>query len=126
MSHWTEIKTQIKDPEALRAAVAELGLTLEPNAMARGYNGNEVRAEFVIKCKGPYDIAVNKEPNGCYGFKTDWWQGHVAREVGQNFQKLIQLYGVHKATIEARRKGLTVQRTLQANGSVKLVIAGMR
>ena len=36
MSHFTEIKTQIKDIEALRLAVKELGLTLLQNTEARG------------------------------------------------------------------------------------------
>jgi hypothetical protein len=34
MSHFTEIKTQIKDIEALRLACQELGLTLLQNAAA--------------------------------------------------------------------------------------------
>ena len=37
MSHFTTIKTQIRDVEALRMAVKELGLTLAENASARGY-----------------------------------------------------------------------------------------
>jgi hypothetical protein len=37
MTHFTEIKTQIKDIEALRLACQELGLTLLQNADARGY-----------------------------------------------------------------------------------------
>jgi hypothetical protein len=39
MSHFTEIKTQIKDIEALRAACQELGFALIQNAEARGYRG---------------------------------------------------------------------------------------
>ena len=42
MSHFTEIKTQIKDIEALRLAVQEMGLTLLQNAEARGYYENRV------------------------------------------------------------------------------------
>jgi len=37
MSHFTTIKTQIKDINALRAACTELGLPLLENAAARGY-----------------------------------------------------------------------------------------
>ena len=35
MSHFTEIKTQIKDIEALRLACRELGLSLVPNTEAK-------------------------------------------------------------------------------------------
>ena len=59
MSHFTTIKTQIKDAAALRSAVTELGLELIANAEARGYISNKTKGAFVIRLKGPYDIAVN-------------------------------------------------------------------
>ncbi len=110
MSHFTTIKTQIKDLKALRAACQELGLALVPNAQARGYNDNQIKAEQVIRLKGPYDIALNQQKDGSFGFTADFWDGRVEKEVGPNYGKLIQLYGVHKATIEARKKGHLVKR----------------
>ena len=35
--------------------------------------------------KGPYDIALNKQPDGSYGLTTDWWDGHVEKEVGKDY-----------------------------------------
>ena len=125
MSHFTTIKTQIKDIEALRSACNEMGLTLLQNTMARGYASNQRKGDFVIKLDGPYDIAVNKQQDGTFGLTTDWWMGHVEKEVGQNYSKLLQLYGVHKATIEARKKGLSVLRRQKQDGSIKLVLMGV-
>jgi len=123
VSHFTTIKTQIKDLEALRSAVNELGLTLIPNTVARGFYQQTLKGEFVIRLKGPYDIAVNRQPDSTYGLTTDWWDGHVEKEVGTNFGRLLQLYGVHKASMEARRKGYSVLRKPQPNGSIKLILA---
>ena len=123
MSHFTSIKTQIKDIEALRSAVKEMGLELVTNTDARGYYQNKIKGEFVIRLKGPFDIAVNKQPDGTYGLTTDWWEGHVEKEVGKGFGKLLQLYGVYKATLEAKKKGLSVLRKSQPNGSIKLILA---
>ena len=123
MSHFTTIKTQIKDLNALRAACDELGFALVPNTLARGYLANRIKGDVVIELKGPYDIAVNKQPDGSFGLTADLWQGHVEREVGKDYGKLIQLYGVHKAMIEARKKGHMVRRAQQANGAIKLTIA---
>jgi hypothetical protein len=123
MSHFTTIQTQIKDIEALRSAVSEMGLKLIPNTTARGFINQIVKGEFVIRLKGPYDIAVNRQPDTTYGLTTDWWDGHVEREVGSNFGRLLQLYGVHKATAEARKKGWSVLRKPQPNGSIKLILA---
>jgi hypothetical protein len=123
MSHFTTINTQIKDIAALRSAVAELGLTLLENTDARGYSTKTIKGEFVVRLKGPYDVAVNRQPDGTFGLTTDWWNGHVAKEVGENFGKLLQLYGIHKATAEARRKGHMVRRLPHANEAIKLAIA---
>ncbi len=123
MSHFTTIKTQIKDVAALRSAVRELGLELSANTEARGYISNKTNGDFVIRLKGPYDIAVNQQPDGTFGLTTDWWDGHVEKEVGKDFGKLLQLYGVHKATMEAKKRGISVLRRQQPNGSIKLVLA---
>lgn len=125
ISHFTEIKTQIKDIEALRLASQELGVSLVPNTKARGYYDKKTKGEFVIELKGPYDIALNQQPDGTYGLTADLWQGHVEQEVGKGYGKLIQLYGVHKASIEARKKGLSVLRRQQPNGAIKLVLMGV-
>jgi hypothetical protein len=125
MSHFTEVKTRIKDIEALRFACQELGLTLLQNADSRGCYENTTKGDYVVQLKGPYDIALNKQPDGTFGLTADLWQGHVEEEVGQGYGKLLQLYGVHKATIEARKKGLSVLRRHQPNGSIKLVLMGV-
>jgi hypothetical protein len=125
MSHFTTVKTQIKDIAALRSACAELGLAVKQDTQARGYYENKINGEYVIKLKGPYDIALNKQPDGSFGITADLWEGCVEKEVGKDYGKLLQLYGVHKATIEARKKGLSVLRRAQQNGSIKLVLMGV-
>ena len=87
MSHFTEIKTQIKDIEALRLACQELGLSLVPSTEARGYYKNKTKGDYVIKLKGPYDIALNRQPDGTYGLTADLWNGHIEEEVGQGYGK---------------------------------------
>lgn len=125
MSHFTTIQTQVRDIESLRAACAELELELCEKTQARGFSGNLVPGEVVIRLKGPYDIALNLQADGSFGMTADWWNGHVEREVGANYGRLLQLYGVHKATREARRKGYSVRRQPLKDGSIKLSIEGV-
>ena len=68
-------------------------------------------------------FAANRQPDGTFGLSTDWWDGHVEREVGPNYGRLLQLYAVHKATREARKHGLTVHRTQRSDGSIKLCLS---
>jgi hypothetical protein len=126
MSHFTTIQTQIRDLEALRDASVELGLIMLPNAKCRGYAGMSRLAPHVIQLKGPYDIAVepSKENDGTYGLTTDWWDGHVAKEVGVGYGRLLQSYGVHKTMREARTRGLRVSRRQEQDGCVLLTLEG--
>jgi len=126
MSHFTTIQTQIRDLDALNDACVELGVTFLTNSKCRGYAGVTRTAPYVIKLKGPYDIAVDpsKEKDGCFGLTTDWWDGHVAKEVGTGYGRLLQSYGVHKTIREARSRGLRTTRRVEADGSILLTLEG--
>ena len=138
MSHFTTIQTQIRDVAALEAACTELDVELLHDAEARGYAGQTRHGELVIRLKGPYDIAANRNPEGSdenkqtdkkdeailpYELATDWWDGHVEKEVGANYGRLLQLYGVHKATMEAGKRRLRVTRKQDQDGVIKLTLA---
>ena len=124
MSHFTTIQTQIKDINALRAACHEMGFLLLRDAEARGYGRNLGHGEYVIRLNGPYDIAANRGEDGNYGLTTDWWRGHVEKEVGQKYGRLLQHYGVHKTMREARKRGFTVKRQMQDDGTIRLNLGG--
>ena len=126
MSHFTTIQTRIKDLDALICACVELKLKLVPNSTCRGYAGVVRQAPYVIKLRGPYDIAVepSKEKDGTYGLTTDWWDGHVAKEVGTGYGRLLQAYGVHKTIREAHLRGLRSTRRVEADGSILLTLEG--
>lgn len=126
MSHFTTIKTQIRDLDALADACHEMDLGFIANGQCRGYAGITRQAPHVIRLKGPYDIAVEPaaENNGTYGLTTDWWDGHVENEVGKDFGRLLQTYGIQKTTREARLRGLRVSRRQEQDGSILLTLEG--
>jgi hypothetical protein len=126
MSHFTTIQTQIRDLSALSDACSELGVSLVPDADCRGYAGVTRKAPHVIRLKGPYDIAVepSKANDGTHGLTTDWWDGHVALEVGEGYGRLLQSYGVHKTEREARLRGLRTTRRVETDGSILLTLEG--
>jgi hypothetical protein len=124
VSHFTTIETQIRDIEALRSVCNELGLALVQNTQARGYGGKTHQGEYVVVLKGPFDIALNKQASGAYQLTTDWWDGHVEKEVGQKFGRILQSYGVWKTAMEATKKGYMVTRHGLKNGCIKVTISG--
>lgn len=129
MSHFVTIQTQIRDVAALEDACAELGVELLHDAEARGYANQTRHGDLVIRLHGPYDIAANREgietntESAPYKLTTDWWGGHVEKEVGPNYGRLLQLYGVHKTMREASRKRLRVTRRQETDGSIRLTLA---
>jgi len=74
-----------------------MGLTLLQNAEARGYYENKTKGDYVIRLKGPYDVAVNKQKDSTFALTCDWWAGHRRREgignaavvAGPNGQKRV-------------------------------------
>lgn len=124
MSHWTTMETQLTDLKALEGACLELGILLTRGpGEVRGYNRATTTADRVILCAGPYDIGVTVKKDGTLALFTDWWDGHVAKEVGKDYGKLLQLYGVHKATAAARAKYYRVVRSFnEATHEIKLTI----
>ncbi|RYD72722.1 MAG: DUF1257 domain-containing protein [Verrucomicrobiaceae bacterium] len=126
MSHFTTIQTQIRDLDALNDACVEMDFKFLKNANCRGYAGITRLAPHVIQLKGPYDIAVDPAPekDGSYGLTTDWWDGHVVKEVGIGYGRLLQSYGVHKTMREARTRGLRSTRRVEADGSILLTLEG--
>lgn len=124
MSHFTTIQTEVRDLEALDDACAEMGFQLLTDSHCRGFAGILRKAGHVIRLKGPYDIAVDPVEGGRYGFSADWWEGHVAREVGPGYGHLLQSYGVHKTLRTARTRGLRATRRIEADGTVLLTLEG--
>jgi hypothetical protein len=123
MSHFTTIKTQIKDIDALRLACTELELPLLQNDTARGYNQTSVRGDYVILLKGDYDIALQRQSDGSYSMVADFTMLAPDAGIGPKGGKLLQLYAVHKAIKEARKRGHLVRRAQQQNGAIKLIVA---
>jgi len=125
MSHFTTIETQVRDLDALREACAELKVEVLTDTPCRGYARQTRKADVTLRPpESPYDIACDKQENESYALTTDWYQGHVERSVGPEFGRLLQLYGVHKATREAKRRGHRVRRRQRDDGSIQLSIAG--
>ncbi|TLD71666.1 DUF1257 domain-containing protein [Phragmitibacter flavus] len=125
MSHFVTIQTQIRDVAALQDACTELGVGLEQNANARGFLNQQRHGDYVIRLRGPYDIAAKKlTDSDSYELSTDWWDGHVEKEVGKDYGHLLQLYAVHKTMREARKKHLRVTRRQEQDGNIKLILGG--
>lgn len=113
MSHFSKIKAQITDQEALQAATANLGFSLIPNGKCRYYYGTE-SADLVIKLPGRYDVALT-EQHGSYAMKADLFDGEVEKYLGPGANILMQQYATEKVRIEAYKHSLAVAELHEAD-----------
>ncbi len=132
MSHFTEIRTHVKDLAALALATRDLGLDIQlvradgTKPTIRGYATATREVDVAVRLHGPYDAGFIQQRDGTYQLVADWWNGHVAKEIGDEGGKLLQRYAYHVVRLQAWRKGLTVQHTTTEDGSLRVVLTGRR
>lgn len=118
MSHFTQIKLQIKDIKILQAAVESLGYELLENEVARGYSAKQ--ADYVIRLKGPYDVAVIHKGD-TYNLEADFYRGHIEKELGPKMSKLVLEYGKQFTFSIAEQNGFAVSGVQEyENGELKI------
>lgn len=123
MSHFSNIKTQIRNLEALQAALTRLGVDWEAGpATVRGYQGQTVKAEVVVKQENNYDLGFCW--NGqAYELVADlqYWQQPLSVE--GFLQKVTQGYALETILTETGKQGFQVsEEQRQQDGSIRLVV----
>jgi hypothetical protein len=146
MSHIATIATQITDIEAVRHACAELGLTFVENQKTCAFWPSSGKPQLhpcdhaVTLPVGQFkmELGLVRDKAGCYSLVGDDMLhlndrstcqmifGRDTNPLGTKFNKLMQLYAVHKTQIEAKRKGWIVTRKVVAGSNkIQLSISGM-
>jgi hypothetical protein len=107
MSHFTRIRTALRDPQVLASALGELGFaTVEVHGTAQrlhGYFGrlNADQAEVIIRKKDTLgasaDIGFARQPDGTFAIVLDAMD--TRRYGGEWLARLTQAYG-HVAALE--------------------------
>ena len=74
MSHFSEVKTQLKSKPLLKKALTSLGYKVSEGigADVRGFFGETQKADFKISTSSDYDIGFKKNQSGHYELVGDW------------------------------------------------------
>ena len=116
MSHIVEIKTEVRDEQAVKAACARLNLAPPEHKTTRLFNATATG--LCVQLPGwSYPVVANLE-SGQVSY--DNYQGHWGRQ--EELNKFLQAYAVEKAKIEARKKGHTCSETRLDDGSIRVTI----
>jgi hypothetical protein len=116
MSHIVVIETRVHDAAALTAACQRLGLAEPVQGNVRLFNADATGLS--VKLPGwRYPIVVDTA-NG--SIKYDNYEGRWGDQ--EKLGRLLQMYAVEKAKIEARKKGHCVTEQARQDGSIVLQI----
>ena len=116
MSHVVEIKTEIRDEQAIRAACVRLQLAAPEHKTCRLFNATATG--LCVQLPGWNYPVVCETQSGAV--KYDNYQGHWGEQ--KHLNSFLQAYVVEKARIEARKKGHRVSETELEDGSIKVTV----
>lgn len=116
MSHVVQIQTRVQDPAALAVACQRLGLGEPVQGTARLYSGEATG--LLVQLPGWQYPAVIDTPTGT--IKYDNFEGRWGDR--SHLDRLLQMYAVEKAKLEARKKGLFVSEQVIRDGSIVVQI----
>lgn len=123
MSHFSQIKTQIRNLGSLEAALNDLGISYQTgDAVVQGYRGQTHEAQVAIAQENGYDIGFRW--NGTeYELVADlqYWQQPLT--VDGFLRQVTQRYAYHTVVTETTKQGFQVaEQQKQADGSIRLVL----
>jgi hypothetical protein len=116
LSHIVEIKTEIRDEQAVRAACTRLQLAAPENKTCRLFNAT-VTGLCVQLPAWNYPVVCNLE-SGQVSY--DNYGGHWGEQ--KHLNSFLQAYAVEKAKLEARKKGHSVSETKLEDGSIRVTV----
>jgi len=117
MSHIVEIKTEVRDEAAIRAACQRLRLEAPTHGTAKLFSTEATGV--IVKLPGWRYPAVFETQSGQASF--DNYEGRWGEQ--SHLDRFLQSYAVEKAKLEARKKGHTVTEQALADGSIKLTVS---
>jgi hypothetical protein len=123
MSHFSQIKTQIRNVDSLKDALSDLGVDWKHSPReVRGYRGQTHNAEVTIEQENGYDIGF-KWNGKEYELVADlqYWQQNLSVE--GFLRQVTQRYAYHTVVKETARVGFQVaEQQKNEDGSIRLLV----
>ncbi len=129
MSHFTRIKTQMREWEILKAAVEAMGMRCEEGAQIELVSdaGERIHVCRIIETGRPAGrIGVYETDDGEFEFCADWFEVKRSCNLSQQLfmKRLRQHYSRIQVLRQARELGLMVEVEEQCeNGEIRIVLA---
>jgi len=116
LSHVVEIRTEIRDEQAVRAACTRLQLAAPEHKTVRLFNATATG--LCVQLPGwQYPVVANLQTGQV---QYDNYGGLWGEQ--KHLNSFLQAYAVEKAKIEARKKGHSCSETRLEDGSIRVTV----
>ncbi len=125
MSHFSTVKTELRDRDALHAALVDMGHEPRQGSQSvRGYRGQIETAELAIAQPDGTDIGFRLNPDsGCYELVADLQLWKQPVPVERFLAQLNQRYALRSILAASLDEGFQVsEQSDTADGSIELVV----
>jgi hypothetical protein len=123
MSHFTRVRTQLRNVATLRQALIDLGYSVSEGDV-KGYGGQKTTADLVVRLENGHDVGFRKQGQ-LVTMVADFWGLKTRPEVF--LAKVSQRYAYLTVIGQAVEQGWqVVGNETQPDGSIKLVVERWR
>ena len=125
MSHFSRIKTSIREIDLLKKSLGNLNLNWEEKEqLIEGYQGETHKVNLVIRQKNNIDIGFEKTKDNSYQLVADLAFWDQSTSVDAFLDSLHKEYALTTVLEETKKQGFEKisQTTNQQNGEVVLIV----
>ncbi len=125
MSHFSQIKTKLRNLSSLQLALSDTGIRWQAGPKTvRGYQGDTETAEIVIEQDNGYDVGFKQDSEtGNYELVADLQYWKQPLSVQGFLNQVTQRYAYHTILNESATQGFQVaEQAANEDGSIRLVL----
>jgi hypothetical protein len=125
MSHFSQIKTKLRNLSSLQLALSDTGIRWQAGPKTvRGYQGDTETAEIVIEQDNGYDVGFKQNSaTGNYELVADLQYWKQPLSVQGFLNQVTQRYAYHTILNESATQGFQVaEQAANEDGSIRLVL----
>ena len=131
MSHFSKLRTKIKDAALLEKCLRSMGYKVEKNVDIKGHSGKR-KVELAITTGEGYPIGFERDLDGVFQIVADWYEVKdmgkyaFAAKIKIRFEEMektvMREYALSTVLEKAKSQGFTiVEKTQDADGTIRLI-----
>ncbi len=127
MSHFSRVRTALKDREVLIACLEELGYEVTEGGTIRSREGVR-EVDLSIRTANGNGIGFVKDSDGCYNLVADWWRmgrndRRILDRMNGTLAKVQRSYAERIIRDRIENEGFSlVERREEEDGSIRIVV----